>query len=86
MLTMAGSSIHRATRAAGWFDDFIRKRANKNMKSLVLLEGIKGWASAGEDYGRQMDGFVPETWKRMRPVQDRSPVCSTKSQQLASSK
>jgi arsenical-resistance protein 2 len=59
-----GSSLHRGSRAAGWFDDLIKDQANTNMKSLVLVEGINGWASAGEDYERHMDGFVPRIWKK----------------------
>jgi arsenical-resistance protein 2 len=59
-----GSSIHRASRATGWFDDLIKDRANTNIKSLVLLEGINGWASAGEDYEIYIDDFVPRTWKK----------------------
>lgn len=30
---------------------------NTRMKSLVLAEGIKGWATAGEEYILLMDGY-----------------------------
>lgn len=33
------------------------------MKSVVLLEGVKGWALAGKDYEAYMEGFVPEVWQ-----------------------
>jgi arsenical-resistance protein 2 len=62
LLTALGSSLHRGNRAAGWFDDLIRDRANTNMKSVVLFEGINRWASAGKDYEKFMDGFIPQTW------------------------
>jgi hypothetical protein len=34
------------------------------MKSVTLLEGISGWATAGKEYEEFMDGFVPETWQK----------------------
>jgi arsenical-resistance protein 2 len=64
VLTISGSSLHRSNRAAGWFDDLIGDRVNMNMKSVVLFEGINGWASAGKDYEISMDGFVPQTWMK----------------------
>lgn len=33
------------------------------MKIVVLFEGINGWALAGKDYERHMDGFIRQTWK-----------------------
>lgn len=35
-----------------------------NMKSVVLFEGINGWASAGKDYETFMDSFVPQAWNK----------------------
>lgn len=34
------------------------------MQSLVLLEGIKGWATAGPDYTQQMDEYEEAVWKK----------------------
>jgi arsenical-resistance protein 2 len=33
------------------------------MQSLVLLEGIKGWACAGEEYIALMDEYEAEPWQ-----------------------
>jgi len=32
------------------------------MRSLVLVEGVKGWAAAGEDYVQQMDEYDAKVW------------------------
>ena len=32
------------------------------MRSLVLSEGIKGWASAGGDFVERMDEYNREAW------------------------
>jgi hypothetical protein len=34
------------------------------MKSLVLLEGIAGWAVAGKEYSNMMDGYEKEVWEK----------------------
>ncbi|KAI0875600.1 Rhodanese-like domain-containing protein [Hypoxylon argillaceum] len=57
-----GSSRGRGTRAAGWFNDYIQEQGDKEMQSVILAGGIKGWATAGEDFVRLMDGYVPEYW------------------------
>ena len=80
LLTTLGSSLHRGNRAAGWFDDLIRDRMNMNMRSVVLFEGVKGWASAGKDYETFMDGFVPQTWMEPSAAQAFPPAFSEKSQ------
>jgi arsenical-resistance protein 2 len=59
-----GSSRGRGTRAAGWFDDLIQDRGNTKMKSVTLLDGIHGWATAGKEYEALIDGFVPEIWQK----------------------
>jgi arsenical-resistance protein 2 len=59
-----GSSRGRGTRAAGWFADLIKDRGNASMKSVILLEGIKGWALAGKEYELYMEGFEPEVWRK----------------------
>jgi arsenical-resistance protein 2 len=62
ILTFTGSSRGRGTRAAGWFDDLIKDNGNASMKSVFLLEGIKGWASAGGEYVEMIDGFDAQAW------------------------
>ncbi|GAP90864.1 putative arsenate reductase [Rosellinia necatrix] len=57
-----GSSGGRGTRAAGWFNDHLEEHGDTSMKSAILRGGIKGWATAGEDFVRLMDGYVPEHW------------------------
>jgi hypothetical protein len=32
------------------------------MRSVTLLEGIKGWARAGEEYTALMEGYEAEAW------------------------
>jgi len=56
------SSRGRGTRAAGWFADYIADRECTDMQSLVLFEGIKGWAKAGEEFVEWMDEYNKETW------------------------
>lgn len=33
------------------------------MQSLVLVDGIKGWSNAGEEYVRLMDEYQEKVWK-----------------------
>ncbi|KAI1821159.1 Rhodanese-like domain-containing protein [Xylaria intraflava] len=57
-----GSSRGRGTRTAGWFQDHIQAQGDKEMQSVILLGGIKRWATAGGDYVNFMDGYVAEHW------------------------
>jgi arsenical-resistance protein 2 len=59
-----GSSRGRGTRAAGWFDDLIKEKGHSSMKSLVLLEGIAGWAAAGSEYVDMIEGYDKEVWEK----------------------
>jgi arsenical-resistance protein 2 len=34
------------------------------MRSLVLSEGVKGWALAGADFVQQMDEYDESVWTR----------------------
>ncbi|KAI3318105.1 Rhodanese-like protein [Xylariaceae sp. AK1471] len=61
-----GSSRGRGTRAASWFNDYIQEQGDEDMKSVVLLGGIKGWVAAGEDYVKSMDGYVAEYWTQFQ--------------------
>ena len=59
----AGSSRGRGNRAAGWFADHIGSKGDGNMESLVLLGGIKGWATAGGEYLHWMDEYDGTVWR-----------------------
>ena len=54
----------RGTGAAGWFNDLIQDRGAEKMKSVTLLEGINGWATAGKQYEEHMEGFVSKVWPK----------------------
>ncbi|THW20082.1 hypothetical protein D6D02_01566 [Aureobasidium pullulans] len=60
-----GSSRGRGTRAAAWFADYLDDRHEDQvlMESIVLLEGIKGWATAGDEYNAKMQEYDAEIWK-----------------------
>jgi hypothetical protein len=62
----SGSSRGRGNRAAGWFADYLKERGDEGerMESFVLEGGIKGWASAGEDYVKLMDEYEAAIWER----------------------
>ncbi|KAI1121327.1 Rhodanese-like domain-containing protein [Nemania abortiva] len=61
-----GSSRGRGTRAASWFNDHIQEKGDKEMQSVILAGGIKGWAAAGEDFVTFMDGYVPQYWTQFQ--------------------
>jgi arsenical-resistance protein 2 len=58
-----GSSRGRGTRAAGWFADYIKDQNDARMESGILEEGIKGWATAGDEYVKMMDGYDASVWE-----------------------
>jgi arsenical-resistance protein 2 len=58
------SSKGRGTRAAGWFSDYIADQGDEAMRSLVLVEGLKGWATAGPDYVQWMDEYDVNVWSK----------------------
>ncbi|KAG9229910.1 Rhodanese-like domain-containing protein [Amylocarpus encephaloides] len=58
-----GSSRGRGNRAAGWFADYIKEQNNTEMESRTLEEGIKGWATGGDEYVRMMDEYDAAIWK-----------------------
>jgi hypothetical protein len=61
-LISTGSSKGRGTRAAGWFGDCIAKHGDEHMRSLVLLGGVKGWATAGAEFVEWMDEYDAAIW------------------------
>lgn len=56
------SSRGRGNRAAGWFSDYIAEKGDAEMASLVLFEGVKGWAKAGAEYVQWMDEYDEKAW------------------------
>lgn len=34
------------------------------MESLILFEGIKGWATAGSEFVQWIDGYNPDIWTK----------------------
>jgi arsenical-resistance protein 2 len=34
----------------------------KGIQSAILLDGVKGWAHAGEEYTSLMDEYDPKPW------------------------
>ncbi|KAK3933918.1 Rhodanese-like protein [Diplogelasinospora grovesii] len=48
------------------FADHIAERGDTRMQSLVLLEGIKGWATAGEEYVQWMDEYDEAVWHKSK--------------------
>lgn len=56
------SSRGRGNRAAGWFADYISDQGDGDMRSLVLVNGIKGWATAGPEYTEWMDEYDESVW------------------------
>ncbi|KAI2622049.1 Rhodanese-like domain-containing protein [Xylaria nigripes] len=60
-----GSSLGRGTRAACWFQDHIQEQGDKDMQSVILKGGIKGWVFAGEKCVKFMDGYVAEYWTQL---------------------
>ncbi|KIW52557.1 hypothetical protein PV05_08187 [Exophiala xenobiotica] len=57
-----GSSRGRGTRAAGWFQDLLDDTKTEGIQSAILLDGVKGWVRAGEEYTSLMDGYDPKPW------------------------
>jgi hypothetical protein len=66
IIRLSGSSRGRGTRAAGWFQDLIEDRQVSGITSAILLDGITGWARAGEEYTRLMEEYVPEHWLKAK--------------------
>ncbi|KAK4121215.1 Rhodanese-like protein [Parathielavia appendiculata] len=59
-----GSSTGRGSRATGWLADHLAEVGDKDMKSLALAGGIKGWAAAGSEYVEWMDGYDATVWSK----------------------
>jgi arsenical-resistance protein 2 len=57
-----GSSKGRGNRGAAWLADYIEDQGDRSMQSLVLMEGINGWAKAGPEYVEYMDEYDSTFW------------------------
>ncbi|KAK6517484.1 hypothetical protein TWF281_004136 [Arthrobotrys megalospora] len=57
------SSRGRGTRSALWFQDYIDGSNDTELKSMILVDGIKGWATNGDEYIGRMDEYVESYWK-----------------------
>ncbi|KAH7120889.1 Rhodanese-like domain-containing protein [Dendryphion nanum] len=64
VICYCSSSRGRGPRAAGWFNDYIVDQSDIEMKSLVMTEGIKGWAGAGPEYVQWMTEYDASFWTR----------------------
>ncbi|ERS95280.1 hypothetical protein HMPREF1624_08157 [Sporothrix schenckii ATCC 58251] len=58
-----GSSRGRGCRAGGWFADHIKAQNDKDMQSLVLQGGIKGWVKAGSQFTDKMLEYDAAAWE-----------------------
>ena len=58
----SGSSKGRGSRAAGWFNDLIKDRNVEGISSVILKDGVAGWANAGEDYTSMMEEYNASAW------------------------
>ena len=59
-----GSSRGRGTRAAGWFQDLLDDEHVTDIKSTVLLDGVAGWARAGDEYTQLMQDYDAGLWSK----------------------
>ncbi|KIV84713.1 hypothetical protein PV11_00479 [Exophiala sideris] len=59
-----GSSKGRGTRAAEWFQDLLDDTKTEGIISAILLEGIGGWAGAGNEYTCLMDEYDSKHWSK----------------------
>ncbi|RGP78886.1 oxidoreductase [Fusarium longipes] len=56
------SSRGRGSRAAGWFKDYLDEQGDSCMGSAILFEGVTGWAKAGGEFIKWMDGYDATVW------------------------
>lgn len=52
----------RGPRAAGWFQDCINERGGQEIGSVILSEGVAGWAKAGGEFVEWMDEYDAAVW------------------------
>ena len=51
-----------SVRAAGRFDDHIQDENDPCIRSVTILDGIRGWGDAGEEYIQLMDEAQEQVW------------------------
>ena len=61
--TSVGCSSGCSTIAAGWFRDFLCEQRDFNIKSCVLVGGIKGWVRGGDNFVQLMDDYHEASWR-----------------------
>ncbi|KAI8648760.1 Rhodanese domain-containing protein [Fusarium keratoplasticum] len=57
-----GSSQGRGLRAAGWFRDYLADQGDKEMRSVILRGGMKGWVTAGREYTNWIEEYDATKW------------------------
>ncbi|KAJ3455513.1 hypothetical protein MRS44_016995 [Fusarium solani] len=62
VLPTCPSSWGRGSRAAGWFKDHLDEQGDSDMESVILFEGIAGWAKAGGEFVEWMDEYDATVW------------------------
>lgn len=58
------TSRKRGNLVAGWFTDPLSRKGDSEIESFALLDGVLGWATAGEEFTDLMEEFEAEVWKR----------------------
>lgn len=64
LISSEGSSRGRGSRAAGWFQDLLTEKGDHDVASIVLVEGIAGWAKGGAEYSKLIDEYDPAVWHK----------------------
>lgn len=76
LIRVTGSSRGRGTRAAAWFADILAAEEDCNVESLILTDGVAGWASAGEEFAVHMHEYDASKWISRTLTSSRSKVWS----------
>ena len=66
LVSAPGSSKGRGTRAAGWFQDLLDDHQISDITSATLVDGIAGWAQAGEEYTQFMQEYDSQAWSKTK--------------------
>ncbi|KAK6337890.1 hypothetical protein TWF696_001368 [Orbilia brochopaga] len=64
VIWFCGSSGGRGTRSALWFQDYLDGKGDTEMKSMIMVGGIKGWVAAGGKFIDNMDEYVTSVWNK----------------------
>ncbi|ETS80711.1 hypothetical protein PFICI_08240 [Pestalotiopsis fici W106-1] len=57
------SSRGRGTRGADLFSNYLQARGDSVMESIILVEGIRGWANAGDKFTDWLDEYDASYWE-----------------------